>query len=80
MLFRSLDSESEAEVQAAIEKLMEGRTTFVIAHRLSTIQKATRIVVMDNGKIVEFGTHDELFQKGGIYRRLYNFQFAKSPG
>jgi len=72
----ALDSESEAEVQAAIEKLMHGRTSFIIAHRLSTIQKATRIVVLDNGCIVQKGTHDQLYREGGIYRRLYDFQFA----
>ena len=74
----SLDSESEAEVQAAIEKLMQGRTSFVIAHRLSTIRKASRIVVLDRGRIVQTGTHDQLFEEGGIYRRLYDLQFANS--
>lgn len=75
----ALDSESEAEVQAAIDKLLEGRTSFVIAHRLSTIQKATKIVVIDEGRIVETGTHHELYEKGGIYRRLSDFQFASRP-
>ncbi len=75
----ALDSESEAEVQAAIDRLLEGRTSFVIAHRLSTIQKATRIVVIDEGRIVEIGSHRELYEKGGIYRRLSDIQFAQKP-
>ena len=74
----SLDSESEAEVQGAIDKLMEGRTSFVIAHRLSTIQKATTILVIDKGRIVETGTHEELYNKNGIYRRLYDLQFLNT--
>jgi len=72
----SLDSESELEVQAAIDRLLEGRTSFIIAHRLSTIQKASKIVVIDKGRIVEIGTHRELYEKGGIYRRLKDLQFA----
>jgi subfamily B ATP-binding cassette protein MsbA len=75
----ALDSESEAEVQAAIDKLLEGRTSFVIAHRLSTIKKASRIIVIDNGRIVEIGCHAELYDKGGIYRRLSDLQFASKP-
>jgi len=72
----ALDSKAEAEVQAAIDRLMKGRTSFVIAHRLSTIQSATRIVVIDNGRIVEEGTHDELYKAEKLYRRLYDIQFA----
>jgi subfamily B ATP-binding cassette protein MsbA len=71
----SLDSESEIEVQRALERLMEGRTTLVIAHRLSTIRKADRIVVIADGTIVEEGTHDELIEKDGEYRKLYLLQF-----
>jgi subfamily B ATP-binding cassette protein MsbA len=71
----ALDSESERHVQAALEVLMEGRTTIVIAHRLSTIEKAGRIVVLDRGRIAEIGTHRELLTKNGIYARLYNIQF-----
>jgi len=71
----SLDSESERLVQDALEKLMNGRTTFVIAHRLSTIQIADRILVLDNGKISEEGTHSSLIDKNGIYKKLYNLQF-----
>jgi subfamily B ATP-binding cassette protein MsbA len=76
----SLDSESERLVQAVLETLMEGRTTFVIAHRLATICRADRILVIEDGRIVEQGTHDELLgSTGGLYRRLSSFQFIE-PG
>jgi len=71
----SLDSESERAVQAALEELMQGRTTICIAHRLSTVQKADRIVVLDSGRIVESGTHAELIQTRGVYCKLYELQF-----
>jgi subfamily B ATP-binding cassette protein MsbA len=71
----ALDTESERAVQAALEELMQGRTTICIAHRLSTIQKADLIVVLDHGRIVETGTHAELIQKRGVYRKLYELQF-----
>ncbi len=71
----SLDSESEVEVQKALEFLMQGRTTLVIAHRLSTIRKADRIIVISNGTIVETGTHDSLLEVNGEYRKLYSLQF-----
>jgi len=70
----SLDSESEALIRDGLQNLRRGRTTFVIAHRLSTIQSADQILVMDQGRIVERGTHEELLRKGGLYRRLYEKQ------
>lgn len=73
----SLDTESEMMVQKAIENLMENRTVFVIAHRLSTVRNADFIIVLEEGCIVESGKHEELLQKGGIYKRLYKLQFAE---
>ena len=71
----SLDSESELEVQNALENLMKNRTTFVIAHRLSTIKKANKIIVFTNGEIVGEGTHEELLKENEVYQKLYNTQF-----
>jgi subfamily B ATP-binding cassette protein MsbA len=71
----SLDTESEYMVQQALANLMKGRTTFVIAHRLSTIQNAHRIVVIEQGRIVEVGRHEELLKTNGVYHRLYQMQF-----
>ena len=71
----ALDTESEKMVQKAIEVLMKDRTVLVIAHRLSTVQNADKIVVLDKGKILEVGSHNELYEKGGLYRRLYDIQF-----
>jgi len=73
----ALDSTSEALIQAALDRLMEGRTSFVIAHRLSTIMKANKIAVLENGIIVDVGSHDELLERGGLYAKLYNMQFRK---
>jgi ABC-type multidrug transport system fused ATPase/permease subunit len=73
----SLDSESERLVQDALEKLMVGRTSVVIAHRLSTIRKADTIVVLDQGRVRETGTHEELIAAGGFYNRLCELQFDK---
>jgi len=74
----ALDAESEKLVQKAFENLMENHTSIVIAHRLSTIRKADKIVVLENGKIVESGTHDELLEKNGKYNQLYELQFDNS--
>lgn len=71
----SLDTESESLVQEAIKKLMKDRTTLVIAHRLSTIINADQIIVLDDGKIVESGTHEELLSKNGVYKKLYEREF-----
>ena len=69
-----LDSTSERLVQAALDSLVEGRTTLTIAHRLSTVRNASRIVVLDKGLIVEEGTHVQLLEKDGLYKRLYQAQ------
>lgn len=73
----ALDSESEAAVQAALDRLMVGRTTFVIAHRLSTVRHADRIVVLENGRVKEVGSHDALMRTSGLYQRLYELQFKE---
>ena len=73
----SLDSESERLVQDALERLMQGRTTVIIAHRLSTTKIAHRIAVLDQGEIVELGTHDELMRRDGLYAKLYSMQFRQ---
>jgi subfamily B ATP-binding cassette protein MsbA len=71
----ALDTESERHIQAALEELLQGRTTIVIAHRLSTVEKADRIVVLDSGRIAELGTHRDLLEKNGLYAQLYRVQF-----
>jgi ATP-binding cassette subfamily B protein len=73
----SLDAESERVVQEALEHLMQGRTTIIIAHRLATVLKATRIVVMDQGRIMDIGAHDELIQRDSLYTRLAELQFGE---
>ncbi|MEH2436915.1 MAG: ATP-binding cassette domain-containing protein [Nostoc sp.] len=75
----ALDTVSERLVQSALDELSRDRTTLVIAHRLSTVQKADQIAVLDQGQVVEVGTHEELLQKGGYYSRLYSMQFSDRP-
>ncbi len=73
-----LDAESEVLVQKALANLMAQRTVIVIAHRLSTIRRATRILVLEKGEIIQSGTHDQLIQQGGLYGRLHELQFQES--
>ena len=70
----ALDTETEALIQEALARLMRGRTTFVVAHRLSTIRNARRIVVLDQGRIAEIGSHETLVRSGGLYARLHSRQ------
>ena len=74
----SIDTRTEIQIQAAMDNLMKGRTSFIIAHRLSTIKDADMILVMKDGDIVEQGTHDQLLEKGGFYADLYNSQFENA--
>jgi ATP-binding cassette, subfamily B, bacterial len=71
-----LDSESEVAVQRALDTALEGRTSLVIAHRLSTVRNADQILVVNDGRIVEHGTHEDLLASGGLYADLYRTQFA----
>ncbi|MGH8117433.1 MAG: ATP-binding cassette domain-containing protein, partial [Rhodanobacteraceae bacterium] len=75
----SLDAQSEAAIQAALERAGRGRTTIVIAHRLATVQRADRIVVMDRGRIIADGSHGTLLREGGLYAELARLQFAEGP-
>jgi len=74
-----LDSESEQLIQEALEKIARGRTIFVVAHRFSTIRYADKIVVIENGRMIEAGRHEELLAQDGLYRRVYSLQM-QSPG
>ena len=80
----SVDTRTEMEIQKALQELMKGRTSFIIAHRLSTIAGADKLIVIDQGRVVEQGTHQALLAAGGVYHRLYMSQFrdrpADSPG
>jgi subfamily B ATP-binding cassette protein MsbA len=73
----SLDTQSERRIQEALNELMKNRTTLVIAHRLSTVERADCIIVLDNGRIVESGTHAELLERNGQYAALYHMQFTE---
>ena len=73
----SVDTQTEKLIQEALDRLMEGRTTFVIAHRLSTVRRADLIVVMDRGRIAQQGTHEELLRQGGLYREIYELQLSQ---
>jgi ATP-binding cassette, subfamily B, bacterial len=76
----AVDAATEQAIVEALSRLMRGRTTFIIAHRLSTVRGATRIVVLDHGRVVEEGSHAELLLRGGLYRRMYRLQFPESTG
>lgn len=71
----AVDMETENQIQKALQEVMKGRTTFIIAHRISSLQHADEILVLDNGSIIERGTHDELLAGNGAYRRIYNIQY-----
>ena len=73
----SVDTQTEKLIQEALDRLMEGRTTFVIAHRLATVRRADLIVVMADGRIVQRGKHDELLEKGGLYKEIYDLQLSQ---
>jgi ABC-type multidrug transport system fused ATPase/permease subunit len=74
----SLDAESERAVQEAVERLKSGRTTLVVAHRLATVRNADRILVMEKGRLVAEGSHEELLRRGGLYARLAKLQFSEA--
>ena len=73
----NIDTRTELQIQAAMDRIMANKTSFVIAHRLSTIRNANKILVMQHGDVVEFGTHQQLLQQNGVYAGLYNAQFEQ---
>lgn len=73
----SIDTRTELKIQRAFAKLMKGRTSFIVAHRLSTIKEADLILVMKDGNIIEQGNHEQLIERGGFYKNLYNSQFSQ---
>ena len=75
----SIDTRTEKLIQEALDRLLAGRTSFVIAHRLSTVRNADQVLVLDQGQVVERGTHDSLIEQGGLYADLYNRQFYVPP-
>ena len=74
----SIDTQTEKLIQEALDHLMEGRTTFVIAHRLATVRRADLILVMDDGRIVQRGKHDELLAQGGLYKEIHDLQLSEN--
>ena len=72
----SIDTRTEIRIQKAFSEMMKGRTSFIVAHRLSTVREADIILVMKDGQIIETGNHEQLLEKGGVYHKLYNSQFA----
>jgi ATP-binding cassette subfamily B protein len=76
----SVDTRTEQLIQRALDELLKGRTSFVIAHRLSTIRNADQVFVLEQGRIVERGTHEDLLAAQGLYSELYNSQFRRRPG
>ena len=74
----SIDTKTEMKIQNAFAKMTKGKTSFIVAHRLSTIKNADTILVMDKGRIIEIGNHDQLLAKNGFYAELYNSQFKKT--
>ena len=74
----AVDTDTERQILDNLHRLRKGRTTIIVAHRISTIQDADHILVLDEGKVEEYGTHEELLQKGGFYAELYNSQFEQA--
>ena len=75
----SVDTITEDAIKKSLDEIAKGRTTIIIAHRLSTVKDADRLIVIDKGRLVEMGTHEELLRKGGLYAKLWNTQFLEQP-